>query len=48
MDNKLSQLIENGATIVTPTERLSRHISHQFSQEKIKEKRNIIYTSDTD
>ena len=42
MDNKLSQLIENGATIVTPSERLSRHISYQFSQKKIKEKTSWI------
>ena len=38
MDSNLSQLIEDGATIVTPTKRLSRHVSYQFAKEKIKKK----------
>ena len=42
MNINLSQLIEDGVTIVTPTKRLSRHISYQFSQEKIKEKTSWI------
>ena len=39
MDSNFSQLIEAGATIVTPTKRLSRHLSYQYAQEKIKKKK---------
>ena len=42
MDTELSKLIENGATVVTPTERLSRHISFLFSQEKINQRKSWI------
>ena len=38
MNINLSQLIEDGVTIVTPTKRLSRHIAYQFAKEKIKKK----------
>jgi len=38
MDINLIQLMEDGATIVTPTKRLSRHISYQFSQDSMKKK----------
>ena len=38
MDSNFSQLIEDGATVVTPTKRLSRHLSYQYAQEKIKKK----------
>ena len=38
MDINLIQLMEDGATIVTPTKRLSRHISYQFSQDRMKKK----------
>ena len=42
MDSNFSQLIEAGATIVTPTKRLSRHLSYQYAQEKIKKKTSWI------
>ena len=42
MDSNFSQLIENGTTVVTPTKRLSRHLSYQYTQEKIKKKTSWI------
>ena len=38
MDINLVKLMEDGATIVTPTKRLSRHISYQFAQDSMKKK----------
>ena len=38
MDINLIQLMEDGVTIITPTKRLSRHISYQFAQDNIKRK----------
>lgn len=35
MDSKLSQLISEAAVIITPTQRLSRHIRYQFATEQL-------------
>ena len=38
MNINLVKLMEDGVTIVTPTKRLSRHISYQFAQDSMKKK----------
>ena len=35
MDSNLSKLISEGATIITPTQRLSRHVRYQFATDQI-------------
>ena len=35
MDSNLNKLISVGATIITPTQRLSRHIRYQYATEQI-------------
>lgn len=46
MDSSLSELIIAGATIITPTQRLSRHLRHQFATSQIAQGKQAWQTPD--
>ncbi|MBL1142694.1 MAG: hypothetical protein HND53_11745 [Proteobacteria bacterium] len=46
MDSSLSKLIGNGATIITPTQRLSRHIRYQFATDQVSQGKQAWQTPD--
>jgi len=46
MDNKLSKLINDGVTVLTPTQRLSRHIRYQFATDQITQGKQAWQTPD--
>lgn len=46
MDSNLNQLISEGAVIVTPTQRLSRHIRYQFATDQIAQGKQVWQTPD--
>lgn len=46
MDSNLSQLISEGAVIITPTQRLSRHIRYQFATDQIAQGKQAWQTPD--
>ncbi len=46
MDSSLSKLISDGATVLTPTQRLSRHIRYQFATDQIAQGKQAWQTPD--
>ncbi len=44
--NGLSELLASGATVITPTQRLSRHLRYQFAQDKIAQGKKTWQTPD--
>jgi ATP-dependent helicase/nuclease subunit B len=46
MDSSLSKLISDGATVLTPTQRLSRHIRYQFATDQIAQGKQAWKTPD--
>lgn len=46
MDSKLSQLISEAAVIITPTQRLSRHIRYQFATDQLAQGKQVWQTPD--
>ncbi len=46
MDQSLSKLISNGATVITPTQRLSRHIRYQYAKDQIAQGKQAWQTPD--
>lgn len=46
MDSKLSQLISEAAVIITPTQRLSRHIRYQFATDQLAQGNQVWQTPD--
>ena len=46
MDNNLSELISDGVTFITPTQRLSRHLRYQYANHQISQARQAWQTPD--
>jgi len=46
MDNTLSELISHGATIITPTQRLSRHLRYQYAASQLAQGKKAWETPD--
>lgn len=46
MDSSLSKLISDGATVLTPTQRLSRHIRYQFATDQMSQGKQAWQTPD--
>ncbi len=46
MDSSLSKLISDGSTVITPTQRLSRHLRYQFATDQIKQGNQAWQTPD--
>ncbi len=46
MDSRLSKLISDGATVLTPTQRLSRHIRYQFATNQVSNGKQAWQTPD--
>ena len=46
MDNNLSDLMEKGVTVITPTQRLSRHLRYQYANYQIKKGKQAWLTPD--
>jgi ATP-dependent helicase/nuclease subunit B len=46
MNNSLSELIRTGATIITPTQRLSRHLRYQYAADQLSQGKQAWQTPD--